>query len=348
MPAERVSVKSIVFCPTIHTMDTSRVDLNLLVTLEALLAEKNVTKAAARLHLSQPAVSAQLNRLRDVFEDPLLVPAHRGMTPTAKALGLLVPLRQALDQLRNTLHSHQDFFPGQARLTVTVACTDYVQAAVVLPLMLALRQRAPGVRVAVRHLNPALLEQQLAHGEVDLVIASPGDAPPHLRARHLFDETYVLIGRRNHPRLKIGLKIEEFVQLDQVIVSPAGGGFTTPIDDALAALGHQRRVVMSAASFLFVPQMVATSDLVALVPRRLLRSQLDRLEVIEVPWLAERFNVCLIWHERGHGCAGQRWIRELIVELTAGEETRVVLRDGLRQGRGRAPARRRPSRAQAR
>lgn len=320
-------------------MDTNRIDLNLLVTLEALLAEQNVTKAAARLHLSQPAVSAQLSRLRDVFEDPLLVPAHRGMTPTAKALELLLPLRQALDQLRTTVHTHKDFSPGRAKLTVTVACTDYIQAAVVLPLVVALRQRAPGIRVAVRHLNPALLEQQLVQGEVDLAIASPGDAQPHLRARHLFDETYVLIGRRNHPRLKVGLKIEEFVQLDQVIVSPAGGGFTTPIDAALAALGHQRRVVMSAASFLFVPQIVAASDMVALVPRRLLRDQLERLEVIDLPWLAEQFNVSLFWHERSHGHAGQRWVRELIVELTAGEAVEE-LRDGLRQGRARSRGRR--------
>jgi DNA-binding transcriptional LysR family regulator len=123
-------------------MDTNRVDLNLLVTLEALLAERNVTKAAARLHLSQPAVSAQLNRLRDVFDDPLLVPAHRGMTPTVKALELLAPLRQALDELRNTFQTHRDFSPARAALTLTIACTDYIQAAVVLPLVLALGRAA--------------------------------------------------------------------------------------------------------------------------------------------------------------------------------------------------------------
>ncbi|MDT9110933.1 LysR family transcriptional regulator, partial [Escherichia coli] len=83
--------------------------LNLLVTLEALLIEQNVTRAAARLHLSQPAVSAQLSRLRDVFNDPLLIPAQRGMTPTVKALELLVPLRQALDQVRATVTTHLNF-----------------------------------------------------------------------------------------------------------------------------------------------------------------------------------------------------------------------------------------------
>ena len=319
-------------------MDTIRVDLNLLVTLEILLAERNVTTAAARLNLSQPAVSAQLNRLRDVFEDPLLVPAHRGMTPTAKALELLGPLRHALDQLRNTLQTHRDFSPTRAKLTVTVACTDYIQAAVVMPLTLALRKRAPGVRLAVRHWNPALMERQLASGEVDLAVATPDPGHAHLRSRHLFDETYVLIGRRDHPRLKFGLTIEEFVQLEQVIVSPSGGEFTTPIDDALASLGHQRKVVISAASFLFVPEIVSISDLVALVPRRLLHGQLDRLTLIDIPWLAERFNVSLIWHERSHGHAGQRWIRDLIVELTAGQSKESIFGEPPRPGRRGRPA----------
>jgi len=144
----------------------------------------------------------------------------------------------------NTLQTHGDFSPAQAKLTVNIACTDYIQAAVVMPLVLALRQQAPGIRVAVRHWNPALMEQQLANGEVDLAITTPNPGQSHLRTCHLFNETYVLIGRRGHPQLKTGLTIEEFVQLEQVIVSPSGGSFTTPIDEALAVLGHQRRVVM--------------------------------------------------------------------------------------------------------
>jgi DNA-binding transcriptional LysR family regulator len=310
-------VKSISLACAICMLDTTRVDLNLLVTLEALLAERNVTKAATRLHLSQPAVSAQLSRLRDLFDDPLLVPAHRGMTPTAKALELLGPLRKALDQLRETLQTHKDFSPLKAKMTVGIACTDYVQAAVVMPLMLALRQRAPGVRVAVRHWNPSKLEQQLASGEVDLAITTPDPSHLNLRIRHLFEETYVLIGRPDHPHIKCGLTVEEFVQLEHVIVSPSGGGFTTPVDDALAALGHRRNVVMSASSFLFVPEIVSKSDLVALVPRRLLPPQTGRFAQADIPWLAEQFDISLIWHERSHAHAGHRWIRELIAEIVS-------------------------------
>lgn len=299
-------------------MDTTRVDLNLLLTLEALLSERNVTKAALRLHLSQPAVSAQLNRLRELFDDPLLLPGRRGMTPTAKALDLLAPLRASLDHLRSTMQSHRDFYPEQAQMTVAIACTDYIEAAIVAPLVLALRSRAPGLRIAVRHYQPAQLEQQLQSGEVDIALVTPGTGHGHLRSRHLFDESYVLIGRHGHPSLQGNVSMEDFVQLEHVIVSPSGGSFTTPIDEALAAFGHQRRVVMSAASFLLLPRIVASSDLVALVPRRLLQGEPARLAVVELPWLAEQFEVSLLWHERSHGHAGQRWVREMIVEGNAG------------------------------
>lgn len=299
-------------------MNTKKIDLNLLVTLEALLTERNVTKAAERLYLSQPAVSTQLNRLRDLFDDPLLLPSRRGMTPTAKALEMLEPLRQALEQLRYTLQSHMDFDPLTAQLTITVACTDYVQAVVLMPLVLALRTKAPGVRVAVRHWNPQQLEQQLSSGEVDLAIATPDPELPYLRSRHLYYESYVLIGRQAHPLLKPDLTIEQAVQLEYVIVSPSGGSFATPIDDALAAMGFQRKVVMSAASFLFVPEIVANSDLVALVPRRLLNRH-ERLTFIDLPWLAERCNISLVWHERTHSHAGHHWIRDLLAELMANQ-----------------------------
>ncbi|MBA2674293.1 LysR family transcriptional regulator [Ramlibacter sp.] len=294
-------------------MDTSRLDLNLLATLEALLMEQNVTRAAARLHLSQPAVSAQLSRLRDVFDDPLLIPAQRGMTPTAKALDLLAPLRQALDQVRATVATHRNFDPATAKLTVSIACTDYLQAALAMPLVLHLRGKAPGVRVALRNLDLPQLAAQMARGDVDLALMTPQDAPPGLRARHLFDERYVLIGRRGHPRLKRGITVEAFARLEHVVVSLRGGDFATPVDTALAALGHRRNVVLSAASFLLVPQIVAQSDFVALVPRRLVQGRADTLKLVEPPFPVEGFAVGMVWHERSHGHAGQRWVRETLV-----------------------------------
>jgi len=296
-------------------MDTKRMDLNLLATLEALLAEQNVTKAASRLHLSQPAVSAQLSRLRDMFDDPLLIPARRGMTPTAKALELLDPLRIALDQVRATLAEHRHFNPMKARFTVTIACTDYLQTSVIQPLAVALRKRAPGIRIALRHLDPPKLEAQMANGEVDLALMTPEQGPPSLRSRHLFDERYVLIGRHRHPKLRRGISVEQYAKLDHVIVSLRGGDFATPVDDGLIALGYKRNVVLSAASFLSVPEIVACSHFVALVPERLTRHRSDALKIVECPFPVPGFTVSMLWHERNHRHSGQRWTRDVIVEL---------------------------------
>ncbi|MGE8359722.1 LysR family transcriptional regulator [Pseudomonas sp.] len=293
-------------------MDTRRLDLNLLVTLEALLIEQNVTRAAARLHLSQPAVSAQLSRLRDVFNDPLLVPAQRGMTPTVKALELLVPLRQALDQVRATVTTHLNFEPATANLTVSIACTDYVQAALIKHLVVAMRREAPGVRIALRILDVPQLELQMTRGEVDLAVINMNGVPPALRSQHLYDETYVLIGRRGHPSLRADLTVDEFAQLEHVVVSLRGGGFSTSVDNALVARGLRRNVVLSASSFLPVPELVAQSDCVALVPRRLVEGRSEQLLCVAPPLPVEGFAIGMFWHERSDGHAGFKWVREFI------------------------------------
>lgn len=299
-------------------MDSLRLDLNLLVTLEALLSEQNVTKAAARLHLSQPAVSAQLARLRQEFDDPLLLPAHRGMVPTAKALELLGPLRLALDQVRSTLDEHRDFDPASAVLDLNIAATDYLQAVLAAPLADRLRAAAPGIRVALHHLAIEELEQRMAHGEIDLALMTPSVAPPRLRARHLFDERYGLAGRRDHPGLHAELTVDELAELEFVIVSLRGGQFRTPVDEALAAYGKARRVVLSAASFLLVPALLARSDLVAFLPARLAAEQADLLKVVEPPFPIEGFAVGMVWHERNHAHPGHRWLRKLIGDLPNG------------------------------
>jgi DNA-binding transcriptional LysR family regulator len=157
------------------------------------------------------------------------------------------------------------------------------------------------------------LEAQMARGDVDLALMTPQAAPPSLRTRHLFDERYVLIGRRKHPRLRDGITVKEFAQLEHVIVSLRGGDFVTPVDDVLAALGHRRNVVLSAASFLFVPEIVSQSDFVALIPERLVHDRADKLKLIDCPFPVEGFAVGMVWHERSHGHSGQRWIREAIL-----------------------------------
>ena len=296
-------------------MDASKVDLNLLVALDALLAERNVTRAARRLGLSQPALSAQLARLRDLFGDPLFLPAQRGVTPTARALELEGPVRRALDQVHDVLARGRGFDPATADLTVAIACSDYVQVAAITALVLDLRVRAPKLRLAIRQLDGSLLDRQMEAGVIDLAVMTPSTAAPALRTRRLFHERYVTIARRQHPDVKGKLTLDDFVALEHVVVSPRGGGFGGPVDTALGKLGRTRRIAVSAASFLFVPELVARSDLIATVPERLVRERAERLQVLKPPLPIEGFAIGLVWHERTHRHPAHRWVRERVRTL---------------------------------
>ncbi|GEM_PF-3174226 len=217
-----------------------RLDLNLLVTLDALLAEHNVTRAAQKLHLAQPTVSLQLARLRDVFSDPLLLPGPRGMRPTARADALREPLRLALESLAHAVSPARAFDPATARHTWRAAASDYAESTILLPALEALRRAAPHARLAIVELAPARLARQAEEGIVDLAFHIRQSAPPGLRQKLLFEERYVLAGRAGHPRLKRRPTRAQFCKLDHVVVSPEGGGFQGPTDAALARLDLQR------------------------------------------------------------------------------------------------------------
>lgn len=288
-----------------------RLDLNLLVTLDTLLAEHNVTRAAERLHLSQPAVSVQLARLRDVFDDPLLLPGPRGMRPTARADALREPLRQALETLAHAVAPSSPFNPAQAQHTWRVAASDYGASTAVLPALSTLRATAPGTRLAILGLSPQTLARQAEQGDIDLAFHISQEAPPGLRQRLMFTERYVLAGRTGHPRLKRRPTLAQFSKLEHVIVSPVGGGFHGPTDTLLAEHGMTRKVALSVPHFLFLESVLAHTDLVAMVPSRLVRNN-HTLRVVEPPLEVPGFEMLMLWHERVHRDPAHQWLREHI------------------------------------
>lgn len=291
-------------------MDISRIDFNLLATLEVLLSERSVSRAAQRLGLSQPALSAQLSRLRALFGDPLFIPNHRGMTPTPVATQLQQPLYAALCQMRRVVSDARAFDPARDSFTVHIAGSDYVQSAMLLDFTLALRRRAPGLRIALHSLDSARLMAQMEKGEVDLAVLTPENIADSLRSRPLFEDQYVLVARRGHPALRRTLDVRRFCELEHVMVSPRGGSFTTPVDDALEAMGLRRQVVVSASTFHSVPELVERSDLVALLPVRLVNAHTGRLRVLTPPLPVLGFSIHMAWHNRNHGDPAQRWLRE--------------------------------------
>ncbi|QEI06914.1 LysR family transcriptional regulator [Pigmentiphaga aceris] len=286
-----------------------QLDLNLLVTLDALLAEHNVTRAAERLHLSQPSVSVHLAKLRDAFDDPLLLPGPRGMRPTARADELREPLRLALESLANALAPAGPFDPATATDTWRVMASDYGESTILLPALAALRTAAPGTRLAVHEFVPSTLARQAEQGDIDIAFHIRQDAPAGLRQRSMFTERYVLVGRAGHPRLKRRPTLAQFCKLEHAIVSTSGGGFQGPADGALLAMGLSRRVVVSVPHFLFLRAVLERSDLVAMLPSRLARD-VDTLQVVEPPLEIPGFEMLMLWHDRVHRDPGQRWLRE--------------------------------------
>src|SRR6266571_7478171 len=169
--------------PGITMTNLRRLDLNLLVTLDVLLSEHNVTRAAQRLNFSQPSISVHLAKLRDIFGDPLLLPGPRGMQPTARADALREPLRQALDALARAVSPAAPFNPAEASQTWRVAATDYAESAILLPALAGLRAAAPGTRLAVLEAVPPRIAKQAEQGEIDLAFHTSEGAPASLRRR---------------------------------------------------------------------------------------------------------------------------------------------------------------------
>lgn len=293
--------------------DIRTLDLNLLKTLDALIDEGSVTRAAQRLSLTQPAVSAMLTRLRDYFGDPLFVRAQRGMVPTARALALSGPVKQVLNDI-SVLLTPDAFDPLQAQMTYTIAATDYALKAVIVPLMSALKKQAPGVRVAVLAVDPDKLQRQLEQGDVDLALVTPQSTPDDLHGRALYQEQYVCMMRADHPAAGAPISLDTFCALEHILVSTRGS-FHGVTDEALATLGRTRRVGMSVNSFLVLPEILQLTDMIAMVPRRLACRQ-DNLVIMAPPLEVPGFTKSMAWHERAHRDPAHQWIRNLCVEVS--------------------------------
>lgn len=300
--------------------DIRALDLNLLRTLDALLDERSVTRAAERLGFTQPAVSGMLTRLRESFNDPLFVRTRRGIVPTLRATELAGPLKQILADV-GALLQPAAFDPTTAKFTLSIAATDYALQAVVVPFLAKMRPLAPGIRIAIRPVEDDRVQMQFESGDLDLALMTPETALPELHARRLFDETYVCALRSNHPDArKQQLSIDRFCALDHVLVSYSGERFWGVTDDALAKIGRRRHVALTVTSFLVLAEILRTTDLVAAVPRRLAQSA-KGLVLREPPVDIPGFTKLAVWHERTHRDPGHRWVRMLLFETCGNLET---------------------------
>lgn len=294
--------------------DIRTLDLNLLKALDALLDERSVTRAASRLSLTQPAVSGMLNRLRDYFDDPLFIRVPHGMVPTTRAEALAAPVKRILADI-DVLLQPTDFDPRRASLTFTVAATDYALRAVMVPFIAALKTRAPAVRLRVVPVEPDRLAAQLEQGKIDVALLTPATTPGELHSRALYDERYVCMMRAGHPDAGKPLTLERFCALEHVLVSYEGESFHGVTDDALAQIGRARHVGLSVSSFLVLPEVLAISDMIAVVPQRMAANR-QGMWVCEAPVAIPGFTKSMAWHGRTHRNPAQAWLRGLLLETS--------------------------------
>lgn len=301
-----------------HHLELAGVDLNLLVVLDALLAERSVTRAAGRVGLTQSATSHALGRLRTLTGDPLLVRAPRGaMVPTPRALALAEPVRRALADLSLALRGDAPFDPATARRTFRLAGSDYAELVLVPPLMDRLLVRAPSIDLWVAPAG-ASFHDELAAGTLELAMAPLRGDEPGLYQRRLFDERFVCVVRAGHPLARQKMTLARFLSYPHVLVAPRGKPGSW-IDDELARLGKSRRIAVAVPHFLVAPYVLGGSDLVLTVAARVAETYARERElaVLPTPLPVPGFTMVALWHERMHHDAAHRWLREQLAEVAA-------------------------------
>lgn len=288
----------------------SDVDLNLLLVLDALLRERSVTRAGSALGMSQPATSHALAKLRELFDDELLVRRTNDMEPTALAESLVAPLRDVLGGLEDLLWRERTFEPASADRELVLAVTDFVEVTL-LPHLLPRLPLGPSLRLRLRPLGSELPEAALAEGHIDVAIGTVMSPPAAMRVSTLYHETFVAMVRRDHPCLAAPMTVEVYAGLDHVLITSPGDG-PGVVDFALAARALRRNVVLRTAHFLTVAPLVASSDLVCTLPARVAKHTCESHAIatfappVEVPG----FDVAMYWHPRRERDPAVRWLRE--------------------------------------
>lgn len=295
-------------------MDYLGLDLNLIVAFDALMDERHVTRAARRIGLTQPAMSAALARLRKATDDELFVRGPKGLAPTPRAQDLAGPLRSALHAIGTALDLREEFRPRESSAAFTLALSEHPAHVLLPPLIEALKEEAPGVDLRVRGFTDRgqairLLDEGLA----DAAVGVPPGSEARILVRSLFRERFVSIAKAGSRAVEALGDVKSFAVARHVLVSPEGDGFGA-VDEALAELGFRRRLGVVLPQMYVAPALVARTDLVAtLMEGVVVGSGLaDQLAIRPCPVQLAPVVFHLLWHRRTDGHPTHRWLRDLL------------------------------------
>ncbi len=293
-----------------------RYDLNLLPVFVVLMEERNVTRAAERLGITQPALSNTLNRLRETMRDPLFVRERYGIRPTELAEEIAPAIAQALAKLDDVILGQQDFDPASAERLFTIAPNDYVEFVLVPAIVERLREVAPGIRLRLTPFGSDIAETGVMSGTTAMVLGRLTDPPDNLVVQHVMDDGLACVVRAGHPEIGDSISKEQYERLKHVNMLPPGR-LRAGLFQSLERQGLKREVAVSVTHFLSIPELVAVTDYCTTLPRLICRrlAHDPRLKVLSPPVDLGTFPVQMAWHVRHRNDPAHRWLRGLIVDV---------------------------------
>lgn len=301
-------------------MDFHGVDLNLLVAFNALMNERNVTRAATQVGVSQPAMSAALSRLRNLIGDPLFQRGSAGLVPTPRARDLALPVASALRQIELAMVSQPVFEPGAASVTFKLGLQDYPTLVLLPALLEALEQTVPGISLNVHAFNDRDDAVDLLDaGVIDAAIGvSPAHTDARILTRPLLRDDFVTIVSGDNPVAAGPMDLGTYLALRHVLVSPEGQ-LHGLVDQSLAQQGKQRKLALTVPQIFAVPAVVARTNMAATILRRVAQhaQASHRLALFPPPLALPEIVFHLIWHRRSDNHPSQLWFREFVAEHAA-------------------------------
>ncbi|MBN9463292.1 MAG: LysR family transcriptional regulator [Burkholderiales bacterium] len=311
-------------------MNFRTLDLNLLRVFDEIMAERNITRAAANLAMTQPAVSNALKRLREALGDELVVRSGYGVEPTPTALSLWPSVREALARLRAAF-TPSSFVPAEAQVTFNLAMADATASLLIPPLVAIIEREAPGVTLRVLPLTTRDPRHLLATQDIDIAVGHlpnaisavsieemDPDATPEFGHRRLYSSHYACVMRRDHPLAAQELTLDAYCAAHHLLVSVSGRPYGN-IDETLAAMGRSRRIVLTVNQFFTAGIVVANSDLLTVLPRHFLASTgtTNKVAVRPLPMELPRVDVEALWLRRRASRPGHEWLRASIARAAA-------------------------------
>ncbi|MFJ4194469.1 LysR substrate-binding domain-containing protein [Pseudomonas sp. NPDC089534] len=291
--------------------DLRRVDMNLLVIFETLMFEKNLTRAGEKLFLGQPAVSASLAKLRDLFDDPLLVRNGRVLEPTQRAMAILKELQPAMDTISGAVSRAKDFDPLSSRDVFRIGLSDDAEFGLLPPLLKQLRDEAPNVVVVIRRVNFLLMSSMLASGEISVGVSYTTDLPANAKRKKLRDLRCKILRGDDRPG---ALTLDDYCERPHALVS-FSGDLCGAIDNDLARIGRSRRVVLAVPQFAPLRAILAGTDMLATVPDFAACALVEGSTVLradEPPFEIIPSELSMVWNGVNDNDPAERWLRSLI------------------------------------